>query len=361
MSPEPKITPVMISSALDAERVFVFIGGIDNKVKDYMLGSIHCFQENLITAFYKIWDGEILPDAVILLDEKQDYTDLFKLINEKRIPVIFYSPKYDLELKKTAIILKVDDYLYGSINEEFIKQIDFIKKIKNYKSTNPNLEVKTNSSDVLNVLYSKNTWPLKRTFDIIISLSCLLMLSPILLIIAIAIKLDSQGPIFYISKRSGTGYKIFDFYKFRSMRAGSDKELTNLQHENQYSKGSDNAIFFKIKDDPRVTKLGAFLRKTSIDELPQLINVLKGDMSLVGNRPLPLYEAEKLTKDQIAWRFLAPAGITGLWQISKRGKQDMSPEERIQLDMEYAMNNSFWGDIKIILKTFPALIQKEKV
>jgi lipopolysaccharide/colanic/teichoic acid biosynthesis glycosyltransferase len=84
-------------------------------------------------------------------------------------------------------------------------------------------------------------------------------------------------------------------------------------------------------------------------------------MSLVGNRPLPLYEAEKLTQDQIAWRFLAPAGLTGLWQITKRGKEDMSPEERIQLDMEYAMNNSFLGDLEIILKTFPALLQKEKV
>ncbi|MBX9852477.1 MAG: sugar transferase [Cytophagaceae bacterium] len=122
-----------------------------------------------------------------------------------------------------------------------------------------------------------------------------------------------------------------------------------------------DATFLKISNDPRVTKIGKFLRNTSIDELPQLFNVLKGDMSIVGNRPLPLYEAEKITTDQFALRFLAPAGITGLWQVTKRGKSDMSEEERMQLDNEYAKNYSFWRDIQIILKTIPALFQKENV
>jgi lipopolysaccharide/colanic/teichoic acid biosynthesis glycosyltransferase len=179
--------------------------------------------------------------------------------------------------------------------------------------------------------------------------------------LALIIKLESKGPIFYISKRAGTGYKIFNFYKFRTMRVGADSELSKLAHLNQYSENSGGGVFFKIKDDPRITRFGQFLRSTSLDEIPQLWNVLMGDMSLVGNRPLPLYEAEKLTKDQIAWRFLAPAGITGLWQITKRGKDNMSPDERIALDMEYAMKNSFWLDIKILLSTFPALLQKEKV
>jgi lipopolysaccharide/colanic/teichoic acid biosynthesis glycosyltransferase len=182
-----------------------------------------------------------------------------------------------------------------------------------------------------------------------------------MILIALLVKLESKGPIFYISKRAGAGYKIFNFYKFRSMRVGADDELKKLAHLNQYSENNENGVFFKIKNDPRVTKVGNFIRNTSLDELPQLINVLIGDMSLVGNRPLPLYEAEKLTKDQIAWRFLAPAGITGLWQVTKRGKDNMSPEERIALDMEYAMKNSFWLDMKILLSTIPALLQKEKV
>ena len=113
--------------------------------------------------------------------------------------------------------------------------------------------------------------------------------------------------------------------------------------------------------DNRITKVGYYLRKYKLDEFPQLLNVLKGDMSIVGNRPLPLYEAEKLTTDKYALRFLAPAGLTGLWQVEKRGKGKMSEEERLMLDNTYAENHSFWYDIKLILKTVPALFQKENV
>jgi lipopolysaccharide/colanic/teichoic acid biosynthesis glycosyltransferase len=197
----------------------------------------------------------------------------------------------------------------------------------------------------------------KRVLDLILSLMTIIFLLPLFIIVGILIKLDSPGPIFYLSKRVGTGYKIFDFYKFRSMRVGADAELASLKHQNQY----EGSSFFKFENDPRITKLGSFLRKSSIDELPQLINVLKGEMSLVGNRPLPLYEAEQLTTNEWSMRFLGPAGLTGLWQISKRGKKDMSEKERKQLDNFYAKNYSLWLDIKIILKTIPALVQKEKV
>ena len=197
----------------------------------------------------------------------------------------------------------------------------------------------------------------KRIIDIVISACALVFLSPLFLIVAILIRVDSKGSVFYTSKRVGTGYKIFDFYKFRTMRPGADKEVANLLQNNQYGK----AAFFKLQNDPRVTKLGSFLRNTSIDELPQLFNVLKGDMCLVGNRPLPLYEAELLTTNEWATRFLAPAGLTGLWQVSKRGKKDMSEQERKELDNYYATNFSLYMDFKIIMKTFPALIQKEKV
>ena len=146
------------------------------------------------------------------------------------------------------------------------------------------------------------------------------------------------------------------------MRTGADKEIATLSALNQYGSGTTGkSAFIKIKNDPRITRLGQFLRNTSIDELPQLYNVFKGDMSLVGNRPLPLYEAEMLTSNEWTQRFLGPAGLTGLWQISKRGKNEMSEYERKKLDNFYATHHSFWLDIKIILGTFPALLQKEKV
>jgi len=118
----------------------------------------------------------------------------------------------------------------------------------------------------------------------------------------------------------------------------------------------------KFQNDPRVTKVGQILRSTSIDELPQFINILKGDMSLVGNRPLPMYEAEQLMRDESAFRFMAPAGLTGLWQVTKRGKKgEMSAQERIDLDNIYAKNFGFIYDIKLIFKTIPALFQQENV
>ncbi|MCH8553966.1 MAG: sugar transferase [Schleiferiaceae bacterium] len=245
----------------------------------------------------------------------------------------------------------------------------------------------------------------KRLFDIVFSGLALLFLLPFFAIIAILIKRDSRGPVFYISKRVGRGFEVFDFYKFRTMDPDADKKLKEMGHLNQYAaKEEDREVkvgemcaecasegvqcafplytdsgviceklfhakqadagekFNKFTNDPRVTKLGNFLRNTSIDELPQLFNVLKGDMSIVGNRPLPLYEAEKLTTNDISKRFMAPAGITGLWQVTKRGKGgDMSPEERMQLDNDYAERFNLWFDFQIILKTIPALFQKENV
>lgn len=201
---------------------------------------------------------------------------------------------------------------------------------------------------------------LKRSFDILVSLTALLLLSPVFLLIALAIRIESKGPIFYISKRAGRGYRIFDFYKFRTMFAGADLRIQEFSHLNQYAGGPApmSPSFFKINNDPRVTRVGAFLRNSSLDELPQLLNVLLGDMSLVGNRPLPLYEAATLTTDQCAQRFLAPAGITGLWQIKKRGHEDMSAEERINLDIDYANKYNFMYDLWIMANTPSALIQK---
>ena len=201
----------------------------------------------------------------------------------------------------------------------------------------------------------------KRTFDILVSSIALLLLSPLFLLIALAIKLESSGPVFYIAKRAGRGYRIFNFFKFRTMYQGSDKRVSELTHLNQYNANHHGPVFFKISNDPRITKVGSFLRNTSLDELPQLINVLLGNMSLVGNRPLPLYEAVTLTTDEYAARFMAPAGITGLWQVKKRGNKDMSVEERISMDIDYASNCNFATDFWIIANTPSALLQKENV
>jgi lipopolysaccharide/colanic/teichoic acid biosynthesis glycosyltransferase len=199
----------------------------------------------------------------------------------------------------------------------------------------------------------------KRVFDVVLALIVILLLAPIFLITAILIRLESKGPIIYRSKRCGQGYKPFNFYKFRSMYIDAEARLRDLQHLNQYAEST--SVFVKIKDDPRITKVGKFIRKYSIDELPQLFNVLLGDMSIIGNRPLPLYEAELLTKDESAYRFIAPAGITGLWQVTKRGGKEMLATERIQLDTRYAQELSFWLDLKILLKTPFAVVQKENV
>ncbi|MCI4671019.1 MAG: sugar transferase [Bacteroidia bacterium] len=237
--------------------------------------------------------------------------------------------------------------------------------------------------------------PIKRAFDILVAGTALLLLSPFLLIIALLIKLESKGPIFYISKRIGMNYQVFDFYKLRSMRVNADKMLDQLKDQNSYAKEEEKleahmedffngvdligdqgivdeggyefvqenseSSFVKVVDDPRITRVGKFIRNTSVDELPQLLNVLKGDMSLVGNRPLPLYEAEKLTSDQWVERFMAPAGITGLWQVTERGKSGVSEEGRMKLDITYARNYSLWMDLKIIFMTLPAMFQHENV
>ena len=200
---------------------------------------------------------------------------------------------------------------------------------------------------------------LKRSFDILVSLTALLLLSPLFILVALAIRIESKGPIFYISKRAGRGYQIFNFFKFRTMFTGADLRVQELSHLNQYAESENKGpAFFKINNDPRVTRVGTFLRNSSLDELPQLLNVLLGDMSLVGNRPLPLYEAATLTTDQCAQRFLAPAGMTGLWQIKKRGREDMSVEERISLDIDYANKYNFMYDLWIMANTPSALIQK---
>lgn len=304
-----------------------------------------------------------LPDVIIIEVDEND--ECFNQVQALRanpvlesIIVILIGIKESKQLRKKALALKVNDYYtYPFPLEDFYARINFLVKFKLIK---PQL-----SENIIYQSTERYKTPLvKRAFDVAASGMALLFLSPILLIVALMIRLGSKGDIIYTSKRVGAGYRIFNFYKFRSMRTDADKMLVEMASLNQYANGTEGvskSAFVKFKNDPRITKIGAFLRKTSLDELPQLINVFIGDMSLVGNRPLPLYEAERLTTNKWSERFNGPAGLTGLWQISKRGQKDMSEVERKELDNYYASNYSLLLDLKIILKTFPALIQKEAV
>ncbi len=244
----------------------------------------------------------------------------------------------------------------------------------------------------------------KRLFDIVFSLLALLFFSPLIILIAIAIKLESKGPIVFSQERVGTGYDLFTFYKFRTMVQHAEKQIGKLEGlneylnelrkegelegieecpdckrlghpcspllymdgieicENHYLRMKKNQLlqkaFFKVKDDPRITKVGGIIRQFHFDEIPQFYNVLKGDMSVVGNRPLPMYEAEHLTTDEWAYRFMAPAGITGLWQIHASFLHN--PEERIAMDNQYAMIANPWTDFKIIIKTIITFFRFKK-
>ncbi len=258
-----------------------------------------------------------------------------------------------LNHKLQALQLGFDDYYDVPVHWKVLKErIDFLTEFKKEIDT---LELKEQEG----LSFKLN--PVKRAFDVLFASIAILLLSPVFLLIGLLITIESRGSVIYRSKRVGAGYHVFNFLKFRSMYVDADQRLKDMEQLNQYHDSENGGLFKKFNNDPRVTKVGKLIRKTSLDELPQLFNILKGDMSIVGNRPLPMYEAELLTRDHWARRFLAPAGLTGLWQVSKRGKVDMSTEERINLDITYAENHSLWFDLKIILKTPFAIIQEENV
>ncbi len=330
-----------------------------------------------------------------------DLRQLTKLNSSDKEKLIFLVGKgFSLLEKKSYFEAGVTNSISSNANNDVFQIIK--KYIRLY------LEARSQSERFKTpvFLFPKLRIPIgKRLFDIVVSSFLILILSPLLITVYLAIIMESKGPAVYRSKRIGAGYYMFDFYKFRSMYADADKRLKEYMMHNQYAKqtveistdtrsyanaeipeftidelrdiliddhtvikGTDisgkqkKATFFKLEKDPRVTKVGRILRKYSIDELPQLFNALFGDMSIVGNRPLPLYEAEMLTKDDSVERFMAPAGITGLWQVEKRGDNgSMSDQERIKLDIAYAKNYSVWMDVKILFKTFSAFIQKADV
>ncbi|AYJ51597.1 sugar transferase [Rhodococcus sp. P1Y] len=188
----------------------------------------------------------------------------------------------------------------------------------------------------------------KTAFDIVFALAVLLVISPVLLIAALAVKFSSRGPIFYKSERMGIDGKPFEMIKFRSMVQDADKKVEALLAQND----SEGGVLFKMRDDPRVTKAGKFMRRFSIDELPQFLNVLRREMSVVGPRP-PLRREVETYDGDVRRRLLVKPGITGLWQVS--GRSDLSWEETVRLDLSYVENWSMVGDLLIIAKTVKAV------
>jgi exopolysaccharide biosynthesis polyprenyl glycosylphosphotransferase len=199
---------------------------------------------------------------------------------------------------------------------------------------------------------SSEGWPMacKRLLDITASSLFLILLAPILMIVALLIKLDLSGPVFFVQDRVGLNKRRFRMYKFRTMVCDAEKNQSQLESLNE----ADGPVF-KIKNDPRVTRLGKYLRKASIDELPQLLNVLIGDMSLVGPRPLPIRDYQGFDQDWVRRRFSVRPGITCLWQVN--GRSSVSFKEWMELDLHYIDHWSFWLDVKLLAKTIPAVLK----
>jgi exopolysaccharide biosynthesis polyprenyl glycosylphosphotransferase len=190
---------------------------------------------------------------------------------------------------------------------------------------------------------------LKRLFDIVAVMFALPMLVPIMLLVALAIKLDSDGPVFFVQQRVGLRKRKFRMFKFRTMYVGSDEKQAELAHLNE----AEGPIF-KMENDPRVTRVGGFLRRTSLDEIPQLINVFFGSMSLVGPRPMSVTDVDKFDKAVQRKRFSVTPGLTCLWQIS--GRSNLPFEKWLELDLAYIDNWSLDLDLKILVKTIPAVL-----
>ena len=193
-------------------------------------------------------------------------------------------------------------------------------------------------------------WAVKRAFDVVVSGALILIALPVWAVIALSVKLDSPGPVFYRDRRIGLAEREFGMFKFRSMYVDAASRQAGLEESNEAS-----GPLFKIKDDPRVTKIGRVLRRYSIDEMPQVLNVLRGEMSLVGPRPLPLRDYVQL-EDWHRKRYLVLPGMTGLWQVS--GRIDLSFDDLVRLDFYYLENWSIWLDISILAKTLPAVLAR---
>jgi lipopolysaccharide/colanic/teichoic acid biosynthesis glycosyltransferase len=204
---------------------------------------------------------------------------------------------------------------------------------------------------------ARRNYALKRVFDFLVSLIAIILLSPLLALVAIIVKLDSKGPALFKQERIGQYGKPFMVYKFRSMRTDANDEVHRAAVEKfmQGQQIGDSNNAFKLQRDPRITRVGGFIRATSLDELPQLFNILKGDMSLVGPRPALRYEVEQY-RYRHRYRLLVTPGLTGIWQVYGRSKVDF--ETLVSMDLHYVTDGSIWLDLKLILLTFGVVFKR---
>lgn len=300
--------------------------------------------------------------TVFIIDSEVSLSSAAELIGFLRahekfhiIPVIMDRSSAVTDSQDPALLMRYFDDVIDTrkADAKLLQRIHFLEKVKKMSHNKAKEKM-----DLLEQLRKNSNLAFgRRLFDIVFSFIAICLTFPLMILIAIVIKMESKGPIFYISKRAGRGYRVFDFIKFRTMKYDADKQVDQLKHLNSFGEQKDK-VFFKVANDPRTTRIGKWLRNSSLDELPQFVNVLLGDMSLVGNRPLPLYEASMLTTDDWSIRFMAPAGITGLWQIRKKDRHAMTTEERIKLDIAYSQKQNFLYDLWILAQTPPALIQR---
>jgi lipopolysaccharide/colanic/teichoic acid biosynthesis glycosyltransferase len=307
-----------------------------------------------------ITDPETAEQSAVFFKAEWLIQDDFRLAKQimahprlRRVPLIVLADGACPVSTETLIAHGIDDCYESPVEwSALVARLEFLMQFKQ--------KIQATFKTTVRDDFKFKITPIKRALDIIGAVIGILLTAPLWIPTVIAIRLESPGPILYRSKRAGRGYHLFDFWKFRSMYQDADQRLQEYLHLNQYE--GARSVFVKFAHDPRITRVGRFIRKYSIDELPQLLNVLRGDMSLVGNRPLPQYEASLLTVDEWSTRFMAPAGITGLWQVTKRGHSHMSVEDRINLDIVYAQSHTdVWADLRIMRRTFGAFIQHENV
>lgn len=278
------------------------------------------------------------------------FSDIDRIIAETGVQhVIVCAP--GLESKK--LIALVNDL------EIKVKNVSFIPELIGMPAANVQaqglMEENTLIIRVKNNLSRPYYRFVKRVFDLVVTLMSLVLLLPIGFIISILIYIDNPGPVLFAHRRVGKGGKEFPCYKFRSMIVGAEEALKTYLAEHPEAR-EEWERDFKLKDDPRITRLGHFLRKTSLDELPQILNVLKGEMSLVGPRPIVRKEVEKYG-EYIEDFYLVPPGITGVWQVS--GRSDTTYEERVQMDSWYVHNWSVWIDIVYLVRTVGAVLKRK--